>query len=35
MCGFCWNHLKEEGNGKCPQCRQPYNPENYTFDQEA
>lgn len=31
MCRFCWHHVKENMNGKCPQCRQPYNPENYTF----
>jgi CCR4-NOT transcription complex subunit 4 len=31
MCRFCWHHIKENMNGKCPACRQPYNPENYTF----
>jgi CCR4-NOT transcription complex subunit 4 len=31
MCRFCWHHIKENLNGKCPACRQPYNPENYTF----
>lgn len=31
MCRFCWHHVKENLNGKCPACRKPYDPENYSF----
>eukprot|EP01090_Pellita_catalonica_P006087 TRINITY_DN1628_c0_g1_i1.p1 TRINITY_DN1628_c0_g1~~TRINITY_DN1628_c0_g1_i1.p1 ORF type:complete len:770 (-),score=77.51 TRINITY_DN1628_c0_g1_i1:363-2672(-) len=32
MCRFCWHHIKENLNSKCPACRQPYDPEKYTFN---
>uniref|UniRef100_A0A6B2KYD3 RING-type domain-containing protein n=1 Tax=Arcella intermedia TaxID=1963864 RepID=A0A6B2KYD3_9EUKA len=32
MCRFCWNHINENLNGKCPACRQPYKTENYKFN---
>jgi len=32
MCRFCWHHIKENLNSKCPACRSPYDPENYTFN---
>jgi CCR4-NOT transcription complex subunit 4 len=31
MCRFCWNHINENLNGRCPACRQPYKTENYKF----
>jgi len=31
MCRFCWNHIMENINGRCPQCREPYDSQNYTF----
>jgi CCR4-NOT transcription complex subunit 4 len=24
VCRFCWNRLKNDENGLCPACRQPY-----------
>lgn len=24
MCRFCWHQICEEGDSKCPNCRQPY-----------
>uniref|UniRef100_A0A915KZV9 RING-type domain-containing protein n=1 Tax=Romanomermis culicivorax TaxID=13658 RepID=A0A915KZV9_ROMCU len=24
VCQFCWNRIKQEENGLCPACRQPY-----------
>jgi hypothetical protein len=32
-CRFCWNHINENMNGKCPGCRTPYNSDKYTFTQ--
>lgn len=32
MCRFCWHHIKENLNGRCPHCRKPYSEENYTFE---
>ena len=27
LCTFCWNRIKETGNGRCPACRSPYSAE--------
>ena len=27
ICGFCYNTIKEQGNGLCPGCRQKYSDE--------
>jgi len=24
ICVFCWNRIREVGNGQCPGCRSPY-----------
>lgn len=24
ICRFCWHHIKENLNGRCPACRKPY-----------
>ena len=37
ICGFCWHKIRNEGNGLCPACRQPYEdrPAEFTpIDQE-
>eukprot|EP01114_Cavostelium_apophysatum_P013545 TRINITY_DN3302_c0_g1_i2.p1 TRINITY_DN3302_c0_g1~~TRINITY_DN3302_c0_g1_i2.p1 ORF type:complete len:1166 (-),score=378.20 TRINITY_DN3302_c0_g1_i2:30-3527(-) len=31
MCRFCWHRVKENMNGLCPNCRRPYDPQNYSF----
>ncbi|ORY08288.1 hypothetical protein K493DRAFT_322188 [Basidiobolus meristosporus CBS 931.73] len=31
ICRFCWHHIKEELNGKCPACRRTYSDENVQF----
>ncbi|KAK9707873.1 transcriptional repressor general negative regulator of transcription subunit 4 [Basidiobolus ranarum] len=31
ICRFCWHHIKEELNGKCPACRRSYSDENVQF----
>jgi hypothetical protein len=31
MCRFCWHHIKENMNGRCPACRTPYDSDNYEF----
>lgn len=34
MCRFCWHNVKENLDGRCPACRQPYDPQNYEFSPE-
>jgi hypothetical protein len=31
VCRFCWNHIKENLNAKCPACRRPYDDESLEF----
>ncbi|ORY06736.1 hypothetical protein K493DRAFT_203009 [Basidiobolus meristosporus CBS 931.73] len=31
ICRFCWHHIKEELNGKCPACRRAYSDDNVQF----
>ncbi|KAJ3355353.1 transcriptional repressor general negative regulator of transcription subunit 4 [Entophlyctis luteolus] len=31
ICRFCWNHIKEDLNGKCPACRRDYTEEQVEF----
>jgi CCR4-NOT transcription complex subunit 4 len=31
VCRFCWNHIKENLNSKCPACRRPYSDESVEF----
>jgi len=31
MCRFCFNRIKEEFNGKCPNCRRAYDEQNFSF----
>lgn len=31
VCRFCWNHIKENLNAKCPACRRIYTDENLQF----
>ncbi|RKP23141.1 RING/Ubox like zinc-binding domain-containing protein, partial [Syncephalis pseudoplumigaleata] len=31
ICGFCWNHIKQNLNGLCPACRRPYSDERVEF----
>ena len=31
VCLWCYHHIKDNLNGKCPACRAPYDEENLTF----
>lgn len=31
MCRFCWHRINSDLDGKCPHCRKPYDPDDYTF----
>ncbi|ORY47514.1 hypothetical protein LY90DRAFT_509002 [Neocallimastix californiae] len=31
ICRFCWNHILEDTNGKCPACRRQYSKETVEF----
>lgn len=31
ICRFCWNHIKEDLNGRCPACRSPYDDNTVEF----
>ena len=31
MCLWCFNNIREKGNGQCPACRQPYTEANFRF----
>ncbi|KAI8057943.1 RING/Ubox like zinc-binding domain-containing protein [Syncephalis plumigaleata] len=31
ICGFCWNHIKQNLNGLCPACRRPYSDDMAKF----
>lgn len=31
VCSFCWHHITEQLNAKCPACRAPYRPKNFQF----
>ncbi|TFK46000.1 hypothetical protein OE88DRAFT_1668398 [Heliocybe sulcata] len=31
ICRFCWHHIKENLNGRCPACRREYSDENVQF----
>ncbi|KDQ59589.1 hypothetical protein JAAARDRAFT_153554 [Jaapia argillacea MUCL 33604] len=31
ICRFCWHHIKENLNGRCPACRRDYSDENVQF----
>lgn len=31
ICRFCWNHIKENLNGRCPACRREYTEESVQF----
>ncbi|KAI5480545.1 CCR4-NOT transcription complex subunit 4 [Pseudohyphozyma bogoriensis] len=31
ICRFCWNHIKQDLNGKCPACRTPYDEATVEF----
>ncbi|KAJ3124882.1 transcriptional repressor general negative regulator of transcription subunit 4 [Nowakowskiella sp. JEL0407] len=31
ICRFCWNHIKENLNGKCPGCRRDYSEDTVEF----
>ncbi|KAF8305546.1 hypothetical protein DL93DRAFT_312456 [Clavulina sp. PMI_390] len=31
ICRFCWHHIKENLNGRCPACRRPYTDEGVQF----
>lgn len=31
ICRFCWHHIKENLNGKCPACRRDYTEEGVQF----
>ena len=31
VCRFCWHHIKENLNGRCPACRREYTDEAVQF----
>ena len=31
VCSFCWHRIKEKLDGKCPNCRLPYDDSNIEF----
>ena len=31
ICRFCWHHIKENLNGRCPACRREYTEEAVQF----
>jgi CCR4-NOT transcription complex subunit 4 len=31
ICRFCWHHIKENLNGRCPACRKAYSDEAVEF----